>query len=1064
MATLTELLENLSASPQRRGKQFEHVCKWYLQNEPEYAAQLKRVWYWEEWPGRKTRDIGIDLVAETEAGELWAIQAKAYDPAYSVKKKDVDTFISAAPPNLFDYRLLIATTNRIGKNAVATMEANGAGLRMLARLERAEIGWPSSPDELRPVRAAPKIPRHHQREALKAVASGFETSERGQLIMACGTGKTLTAVLVAEKLKSRRTLVLVPSLSLLSQTIREWTANSRRPFKFLSVCSDETVWDEEDQWVSNTAELGFPVTTNPADIAAFLRRRGPSVVFSTYQSSPRIAEAYRADRVPGFDLAIADEAHRCAGRVSADFATILDAYVIKSKRRLFMTATPRYLTRRVQKAARDADYEVASMDDETMFGPQFHRLSFGEAIERDLLSDYQVVIVGVDNPTYRAFAEKGSFVTIDGREVTDARTLASHIGLAKAMRNYDLRRTITFHGRVKRAREFAGDFEGVVAWMPSSEKPPGDIWTSHVSGEMPTGERDVRLQRLRDLTRDERGLLSNARCLAEGVDVPTLDAVSFIDPRRSQVDIVQAVGRAIRKADDKSVGTVVLPVFVDDTDDPEEALDTSAFKAVWDVLKALRAHDGELGEELDALRREMGRLGSGHGNLPEKLTLNLPVGVDPAFATALQTRIVVESTASWEYRFGLLKRWIDLHGDKVVPTDAYVDGYRLGGWISVQRTRHKRGLLSRDRFTRLDALPGWVWDAQDSRFEEGLQYLKAFIATNGHGNIPSDYVNSEGYPLGTFVARYRSLGNRGKLPAHRYDELMGLRPHWSWDRLSASWEEHYEQLKGFFEANGHSRVPQGYRVDGFGLGAWVSIQRSKRASLSQEQVDRLDTVGFVWAPDADAWEKGFEHLQHFVRREGHAEVPARHIEEGFQLGGWLSAQRSATRRGRLPPERKRLLDDVNVTWAPQEAAWEAHFDALCEYLAASGLDYVPRAARYQGMRLGEWVNNQRVRFRAGKLTDEQVERVNHLSARLLSPAQYPSWDEYFGTLAEYAEIHGHSRVPQKHNVGRFRLGAWVARQRRDYREDRLDPDRASRLSRLPEWTWGKATGRRRELT
>ena len=245
--------------------------------------------------------------------------------------------------------------------------------------------------------------------------------------MACGTGKTLAGVFIAEELESRRTLILVPSLSLLSQTVREWTANSAHPFKFLAVCSDQTVWDEEDQWVSDTSELGFPVTTDPEDIAAFLRRSGPSVIFSTYQSSPRIAQAHAMARVPKFDVAIADEAHRCAGRVSMDFATVLDADAIKASRRLFMTATPRYFTGRVQKAAKDADYELASMDDERTFGPVFHQLNFGEAINRGLLSDYRVVIVGVDDPTYREYAEKGTFVTTDGKEVTDARTLASHI-------------------------------------------------------------------------------------------------------------------------------------------------------------------------------------------------------------------------------------------------------------------------------------------------------------------------------------------------------------------------------------------------------------------------------------------------------------------------------------------------------------------------------------------------------------------------------------------------------------------------------------------------------------
>ncbi len=246
-------------------------------------------------------------------------------------------------------------------------------------------------------------------------------------------------------------------------------------FDFLPVCSDETV-AEPDAVVANTSDLGFPVTTDPEEIATFLRRRsGPRVVFATYQSSPQIATAFRLGRVPSFDLVIADEAHRCAGRVSSDFATILDSEAIKARRRLFMTATPRYFTGRVVREATEADFEVASMDNEAMFGPVFHRLGFAEAIERDLLTDYQVVVVGVDDATYRDWAQRGRFVTIDGTEVTDARTLAGQIGLAKAMRRYDLHRTITFHSRVQacpRVRPRATRGDRLDARTPATQGTP----------------------------------------------------------------------------------------------------------------------------------------------------------------------------------------------------------------------------------------------------------------------------------------------------------------------------------------------------------------------------------------------------------------------------------------------------------------------------------------------------------------------------------------------------------------------------------------------------------------
>ncbi len=271
-----------------------------------------------------------------------------------------------------------------------------------------------------------------------------------------------------------------------------------------------------------------------------------------------------------------------------------------------MTATPRFYTPRLRREAGLLDVDVASMDDESVFGAVLHRLTFREAIDCDLLSDYQVVVVGVDNETYRAWAERGEFVTPDGVEVTDARTLAGQIAVAKIMRKYKLRRVISFHSRVNAARKFSDDVPYVSAWMPARARPQRAIWSEHVSGAMSSGHRDRLLVRFRDLGTDEIGLLSNARCLGEGVDVPTLDGVAFIDPRRSTIDIIQAVGRAIRKAPDKTLGTIVLPVFLADEEDPDRMLDESAFKNVWNVLKALRAHDEALGEELDELRRRLG--------------------------------------------------------------------------------------------------------------------------------------------------------------------------------------------------------------------------------------------------------------------------------------------------------------------------------------------------------------------------------------------------------------------------------------------------------------------------
>ncbi len=1057
VTALGDLLGRLDPDAGRRGRQFERICHWFLTHDPVYAHELRHVWLWKDWPGRWGADAGIDLVAENRRGQLWAIQAKAYDPATWITKHDVDTFLAESGRSEFSFRLLIATTDLIGRTAKRTIEAQEkqASVLLLGDLEAAEVDWPASPSDLRPRRLPPKRPRPHQRQAMNAVVKGFDRADRGQLIMACGTGKTLAALFIHEKLAAERTLVLVPSLSLLAQTLREWTANTRVGFDFLPVCSDETVAvAEPDAVVANTSDLGFPVTTDPEQIATFLRgRSGPRVVFATYQSSPEIAKAFQLGRVPTFDLVIADEAHRCAGRVSSDFATILNPEAIKARRRLFMTATARYFTGRVVREAQEADFEVASMDDEAAFGPVFHRLGFAEAIERALLTDYQVVVVGVDDATYCDWAQRGRFVTIDGTEVTDARTLAGQIGLAKAMRRYDLHRTITFHSRINRAQQFARSLPEVIAWMPARQRPTGHLWSDYASGEMPAGQRHVLLQHLRRLDHGERGLLANARCLAEGVDVPTLDSVAFIDPRRSEVDVVQAVGRAIRLASDKSVGTIVIPVFIDTDEDPTVALDDSAFKPVWDVIKALRSHDDQLGEELDELRRQLGRERQRPG-LPGKIHLDLPMRVGIDFARAFDVRLVEQTTASWEFWFGMLEQFLERHGDARVPRSYAVDGYRLGGWVHMQRHKHANGILDAGRERRLQGLPGWTWDAVADLWEEGFSQLLHYLERNGDARVPQSYI-VDGYPLGWWVSTQRTFHSRGTLDADRQRRLDDL-PGWTWDILADQWEEGFGRLVLYVKRYGSARIPRSYTVDGYPVGKWVIKQRHKHTKgiLEADRQHRLqDLPGWTWDPFADRWEEGFSRLLHYVEHNGDARVAQSYTVDGYRLGAWVAKQRHEYAKGTLEADRERRLQELpGWAWDAVADLWEEGFSRLLDYLERIGHARVPHSCTVDGYPLGWWVNTQRNFRRKGTLDADRQRRLEDLPGWTWDILA-DQWEQGFSRLMHYVERHGHARVPQSCTVDGYPLGHWVSQQRVNHVKGTLDGGRQRQLQGLPGWTW-----------
>jgi superfamily II DNA or RNA helicase len=1060
MGDFDGLYGNLDADPRVRGRQFEHVCKWFLENDPVYRSELRRAWLWDEWPGRWGGDAGIDLVAEDRNGDQWAIQAKAYDPKYRVSKKDIDKFLAESGRKTFPYRMLIATTDlidRTGERTIQQQEKRSSFFR-LNDLRAAALDWPASPAKLRPTkRRKPAKPRPHQAEAIRDVLKGFKTSDRGQLIMACGTGKTLAGLFITEKLKAQRTLVLLPSLSLLKQTLNEWRANCANDFTALPVCSDDSVADSDDAAIAHTADLGVPVTTDPNEIAAFLRRKsGPLVVLSTYQSSPQIEAAFKLGRVPGFGLVIADEAHRVAGPVSSDFATVLDSKALKVDRRLFMTATPRYFTGRVLKAAQEADYEVASMDDQKKFGPVFHRLSFGDAIERDLLTDYQVVIVGVDDATYREWAERGALVTRDGKQIDNAATLAGQIGLAKAMRKHDLRRVISFHSRVKRAREFASSMPDVIDWMPARQRPKGTLWSDVATGEMPAGDRYVLLQHLGRLDDADRGLLSNARCLSEGIDVPTLDGVAFIDPRRSEVDIVQAVGRAIRKSDAKTVGTIVIPVFIDTEEDPDVALDSSVFKPVWDIIKALRAHDAELGEQLDSLRRQISRNG-GKPKLPDKIHLDVPATVGADFAAAFDVRLVDATTVPWEFWFGLLEKYVAEHGTARV-SPLFTDGdYRLGGWVAKQRARGSEWALNPDRSRRLAELPGWTWDPREDLWEEGFERLGEYVKNHGDAVVPKAYT-IDGYQLGAWVTTQRRAYKQARLPLERQRRLEDVKG-WTWDSVKDRWQEAYLLLQRYVAEHGHTRIPALEKYQDYRLGQWVAQQRYHRnkGTLATDRIRLLENFpGWTWDAVTDEWEEGFRHLQDYVRQNGDSLVPqAFQCEDGYRLGSWVTSVRSDYRTGDLNDERQVRLKNMPAwSWAPRDSNWEEGFRRLEAHARTHGgtrmvRTYVDPADGYQ---LGAWEANQRGSFARGRLSAERIARLKSLPGWVWDTNE-GAWEDNYRKLAEYAAEHGHCSPTKSTVHDGQRLGAWVNLQRALRNKGKLRPDLADRLGALPGWVW-----------
>ena len=986
MATLAELLQTLPESVQARGRAFERVCQWYLLHSPLYAAQLQRVWLWADWPDRWGADAGIDLVAETHSGELWAVQAKAYAPETSITKASVDSFLSESARAVFSFRLLLGTTDAIGHNARQAFHGQQipAALRLLGDLAAEPLQWPASIDDLRAPARAPALPRQHQAEALAAIAHGLAAGGRGRVIMACGTGKTFVQLWAHEQLRSSRTLVLVPSLFLVQQSLQEWTANRTRPFALLAVCSDETVLDS-DSFTADVTALGVPVTTDALRIREFLAGPGDRVVFCTYQSSARVAEAMQGEPLR-FELVLCDEAHQLAGTAAREFATALRAEAIPADRRIFFTATPRYFTGALQGSGAERDLAVASMDDAAVFGPELHRLSFGEAIRRELLSDYRVVVLGVTDREALQLAQQGAYMDF-AEGTTDARSLGREIGLARAMKTYDLHRVISFHSRVQAAKNFAAHLPKVIAALPKARAPRGRLLFDYISGQMPTGERRTRLNRFRTIGADEYALLANARCLSEGVDVPAIDGVAFIDPRRSQVDIIQAVGRAIRLSAQKVLGTIVIPVFVPEGAEAQAVLAGSAFEPVWAVVRALRDHDEDLAGELDGLRRKLGREGKlTSKQLPKKIVLDVRgMAVSAAFLDAFTTSVVERATSSWEEHFSQLLEFVKREGHAQVPRQFVAsNGTRLGKWVTVQRHAHRKNFLDSYRVSRLQVLSGWLWEVFDSKWEICFAEIKEYTQREGHACVPAGYTTVTGLRLGGWVAQQRTTYSRGTLTEARCKRLEALSG-WVWDAVTALWETGYLHLLAFTQQEGHARVKTKYRAkDGFLLGGWASRQRHNRTGgkLEGARVARLDCLpGWVWELRDQYWETGFRHLVDYAAKMGHIHVSKKsRTADGYQLAGWIDKQRIAYRANTLGAVRSARLEGITGwTWDPFDDQWESTFAHAAAYASREGHVSMPRSFKTaDGFKLGSWVYVQRRNNQQGKLSADRIVRLEAL--------------------------------------------------------------------------------------
>ncbi|MET8855545.1 Helicase associated domain protein [Streptomyces sp. NPDC004579] len=760
--------------------------------------------------------------------------------------------------------------------------------------------------------------RPYQQEAVDAIAAGLDDGGRGQLHAACGSGKTLMSIDATTRILPGPAIIVVlaPSLALVSQSVKEWRSRARVD-AVLAVCSDDTVTDAP----VHLADIPAETTTDPGVIAEWLRTRtGRLLVTGTYASAGRLAEALRTLGAEA-DIVVHDEAHHLTGVSDYTTRRILDAAVMPARRRLFMTATPR-----TDDVVRAESADMLTMSDPAVFGPVLYHYPWARAISDGYLDDYRIVVLGVTEREVLDMLQDDEHDYTDGPGAPGLRTLAAQAVLAKAAHAHGLRRVIAFCPRIESAREFARTLPTTLRALPEEAKPSGPLTTERITSEQNLAEREEILHSLRRPPGgpDAWTVLTNVRCLSEGLDVPAVDGVLFTHPKRSQVDVVQAVGRALRKSSDgDGVATVIVPIVVPDS--PEEIVDLDAgeYHVLWQVVRALRAHDESLGIALDEHRAQT-RI-EGEPRLPARITVQLPPGTSRDALRTLTALLVRQTTSQWWEGHGHARDYVATHGDLAVPS-GYVtaDGHQLGHWLANARQHRRKGWLRQDRVDALDKL-GMIWSPKGEKWEAFTAELRAFRERHGHSLVPQSYVAPSGYRLGSRVNRVRTSGRVPVAVRKALDDLGMV-----WDTRDLRWQETYQACQRYVADHGHLHVPKKYVTpEGVPLGSRLSVIRKRHAdgALDPAEHRSLEELGMAFDGDRP-WAAFMEAADRYVAEHGSlAGVERDYVDStGYRLGDRIMYYRSLNagtkaKTIRLPDQRRQELDARGMVWriAPSTA-------------------------------------------------------------------------------------------------------------------------------------------------
>jgi superfamily II DNA or RNA helicase len=1063
----------------RAGKIFEVFTKHYFKTSPSEKDNYKNVWLFEEVPTKIRSklnigniDYGVDLVLEDTEGLFYAVQCKFKNDENSILYWTADKIANlfAFCPNADGY---IVFSNATDLDPVSKTRHDKFTFYSITNLleidsDVIEAIYQSLANN-KEIERKLFNPKLHQEKAISDCVEFFEIENRGQLILPCGAGKTLTALWIKEKLDCRNTLVLVPSLALLRQIKNEWAKQRRTNYKYICVCSEADIdKDTIDTLVTHTYEIDIHVTTNPEQISSFLKKDyQEKVIFSTYHSLESVADAILGSGFE-FDFIFCDEAHKTAGIGQNRFSLVHDNDRIPSKRRLYATATPRIVKESLKKKLGDDLKFAYDMNDPEIFGYEFHRMTFKEAIEAKpdpILVDYQIIAIGVNSEELREYIENRNYV--DSHVTIDE--IANNYALEHVMEKYNANHAITFHSRVKLAEEF----------VYRHSKLFNSVNTYSVNGDQTTSYRNIVLD---DFKHSTKAVISNARCLTEGVDVPTIDLVYFSDPKNSKVDIVQAVGRALRKKDGKEKGFIVVPIYHTRHENVESSISESSFKNLLQVIRSLCEQDERLQDEINSLafgkgKRKSNRIDFTNTIFSEEQDIILLEGFEEKLRNSLFDQIIEKTSNNWDIWFLQFKEWLE--NINIYPT--VETNKELYQWVSQQRNRKKNGNLKNEEKRKLNSI-NFIWDFQEWKWYSMYYQLVDYSKENKFE--PNKEDDEE---LAQWFITQKWQVKRGKLSEERQKLLekisfTGLYKDRKWydnfemykryasenefepdediypdiakwiisqknqiriDKLDdekvrlfnsivlksaveKKWLESYNKLVAFrhdFSNKWPQYDSENPNSDENQLNIFCQIMRKRfrEDSLSNYWFDKMAKLGFNFEGKLDNWTKYYEEVKGIITDRDSISIS----DIGENAYSWITRHKKLNEKGELTKYQSEKLSELDLSRFFE--TWDETFAKVEKWVHEK--NKIPTKASNKD--LYSWLYSQRSRYKNGTLLNEQIANLITIGFDLEGKGKEINEQKWLAQFTEYKQfVEFNGKEPSV--VTENKLYIWVQSQRAHY--------------------------------